>query len=482
LPDKDGTTLDDTTTYFHFKDVEQSKTDKFHFKDVEQSKTDKLKSNKFPEIVYRGASNLNPTTYSISGNGFFRREYANDNIPQPQEEPQLVYKILDSLESVLNYTKDLASKSVGFVKKTSTSLFGSLKDFYQSEIKKLNRKIRTKEPEFKEIVTEENSEQSLDASGLYRIPMPEKQSMIEKKKFSQDIIDQFESMSNDIKRELNPSKFAFAIYDRETGQYYGHNDQEIISAPCLNKAAAAFAVAYYAQNGLLDLNQKVEIQEDLVLYRERLDFGKFKRKGATVYLRNLVRFMNERSIETSLNHILYTLGEGDVELGKERVNSLMESLDFSSIKINDLHLPGNNYDSNVSNAETFVRFMDFIGYNDVLNPEYSGFVRSTLQQERSMAALKEITLKGLPALFRPTVKEDGLSLAGLIDERYSLVIMMDGFKYPITKKQYETQNGKLKITNAFTESHGFHAYNKGITETLETFRSIFYENKMKKAA
>lgn len=268
---------------------------------------------------------------------------------------------------------------------------------------------------------------------IFDVPAPQRLPELKKIPFEKDVFDALESFSYQHRLETCARDFSVVVYHTKTGRYYNSNGNLLMPTPSINKLALAATVAYYVQHEKLDWDQYVTIQKELIIQNDRLYF----KEGQKIKLWDMVDLMLRRSVDTIFDHVVSALGYGDIDVGLQRNNKFMEDLGFSSIKINDIHKEGSNYNSNVADGDTLMRLMHFIKEGGVLNPEYSERIIGSMEREEWSPFFR-----GRKVARKVTSKPDGMAILGSMDE-YIFFVGKDNFRgESLSEWAYDSQGNR----------------------------------------
>jgi len=453
---------------------------------------DEYSSNQ--ELVYQEADPDSETN-------FFPTEAANDNVNHREErnnisdykDPERRWNIFEwkfkivkyyrnpktiidkKLRQVYNETRKIISKSVNKISDIYNRLTGYL--ITNKKVKRNNiyntqniDRVKSNTNSTKLNISEDDIYYGL--KGPTKIPIPKKLHSIQTKDFSQDKIDAWEDMAYNIKLALGPKNMTIGFQNIETGEFYCHNGKLRIAGPSLDKIALGLVFAFYAQNNLIDFSQQVTIQDNLVLEREK-NFTEFKTGNKIKYDRLLYQTLSESS-DTAFNHLIYILGEGNVQLGLIRARKSLRYMGLESIEINDIHQHNSNYMSNVLDVEALLRLGIAIENNEILNPQYSKTFKDTLKNEKWAYIFNGI--------HKGTCTPYGMGQMGVHEDKsvsngkWAIALIFDDFNGDTMFNQvYEQENGKSILKNKGSNL-GFKVAN-ALDMSIKGFMEILIGNK-----
>ena len=269
--------------------------------------------------------------------------------------------------------------------------------------------------------------------------------------FTQEFKDDIGSLIKRVE-QLGYGNVSISIRNNLTGEYYGHKDRKSEPQPSHAKIAIAFAAAYLAQKGLLDLKKKIGfdpgLDKDLILERELADYPEFKTKNQFDY-GFLQKLMIRDSGNTPTNLILKFIGNGDVYEGMKIVNKVMREVGLGDINVEAPYNRIFEYTKNVATTEAIERLMGYILKGKYLKPEYSSPIKEDLQNERWMEAFRD-KLQGVTSGTKVHIHKHGTGFAAYLGD-YTIAVSFDDSKTELYTDKARSAKHLLQELNEINE-------------------------------
>ncbi|MBI2657108.1 serine hydrolase [Candidatus Woesearchaeota archaeon] len=243
--------------------------------------------------------------------------------------------------------------------------------------------------------------------------------------FSQQFKAELDSIVNEA-TQLGYGSVSMSIRKNSTNEYFGIDDKTRKPGPSANKVAIAFAAAYLAQNGLLNLENHVEIDKECTLERELERYSMFKERKLFSY-DELRRLMLRESVNTAANLMLKFIGKGNVQEGERAVERVMEAVGLGDIKIAHYNVDG-EYLKGVTTTENAERLQGYILQGKHLTSQYMAPIKEDLENERHLDFGRSIL--GAKAGTKITMFKTGAGLAFHFDD-YSGAVLFNDSKQPL---------------------------------------------------
>lgn len=251
------------------------------------------------------------------------------------------------------------------------------------------------------------------------------------KVFTQEFGNDIESIIKRVE-QLGYGNVSISIRNNLTGEYYSYgDDKKQKPAPSIVKAGIAFAAAYLAQKGMLNLSKdnkidfdpESDIDKDLILQRETDDYSQFKNKNKFSYdeLRSL---MIRDSVNTATNLVLKFIGEGNAYEGMRRVNEVMKEVGLSNTIVEVLYNRISEYTRNATTGEDAEKLMGYILQGKHLKAEYLSPLKEDLENERHLRAFR-VMLPGIKSGTKVTIYKGGTGFAAYLGDYSASVLFND---------------------------------------------------------